>query len=108
MSKIRGFSCNAPTLKITAGIAASAAVALPQPDTSVRVANIGTQVAYMHIAPTASVVAELPTGTAKTTCTPILPGEDVIFFKGSMTTFYISAITASGTTDLLVSVGEGI
>lgn len=109
MSKIRAFSVNAPTLKITAGVAASAPVALPNVGASIRLCNLGANAVYVHIAPApVAVVATLPTGTPTTTCLPVLPGEDAIFFKGNATDWSISTITSTGTSDLLVSIGEGI
>lgn len=109
MSKIRAFSVNAPTLKITAGVVASAPVALPNVGASIRLCNTGANSVYVHIAPApVTVAATLPTVTPAITCLPVLPGEDAIFFKGNATDWSISTITSTGTSDLLVSVGEGI
>jgi hypothetical protein len=109
MSKIRAFSVNAPTLLITAGTTASTPVALPNVGASVRLCNTGANIVYVHLAPApVPVVATLPGASFSNTCLPVLPGEDAIFFKGNATDWNISAITSTGTSGLLVSVGEGI
>lgn len=109
MSKIRAFSVNAPTLKITATTTPGAPTALPNVGASVRMCNIGSNIVYVHIAPApVTVAAALPTGTPALNCLPILAGEDAIFFKGNATDWSISTVTSTGSSDLLVSVGEGI
>lgn len=72
---------------------------------SVRVVNEGAATAYLCIAATAT-NATVPKSTFANTCTAVQAGATAIFAVPSIA-FYISAITATGTTTLQISVGEG-
>lgn len=69
--------------------------------------NIGTSICYFAIGNSSTVAAVIPLSGTPANGIPVLPGEIVIYqFSPAM---WVSAICpAAGTTNLLISVGEGI
>lgn len=103
------FPIRAATFAISATASSSTPIALGGIGSTIRVVNSGANDAYVVTALTAALaVATVPTGTALFTCTPVLAGEDVVFSRSPDTDLFIAAITATSTTTLAVSVGEGV
>ena len=100
-------SAQSPAFLISATTTATAAVALPAKESTVRVVNEGPNNAYICIA-AAPTAATVPTATAAATCTPVLAGSDVAFSIPVDQVYYISAITKVGTATLDVQIGEGV
>jgi hypothetical protein len=95
-----------PTLLVEVTTSASTSVPLPVGQ-NIRICNTGSVTAYVHVTQDTA-LATVPTGTAAQSATTILAGEDTIFSLNSNKVFNISAITASGSTNLTVQVGEGV
>lgn len=101
------FPANAKTLSIAVTTSASTAVDLPNTGNSIRIVNDGAVTAFVSFfgAATVPVATE---GGAVNTCTPILAGEDTTFsLPGNGQIYRVSAITATSTATLYVSVGDG-
>jgi len=102
------FSAQAATISIAVTTAASTSVALPGVGSVVRLVNEGPNTAYVSIGSGAQ-IATIPLPAAASTCCPTIAGSDSTFTIPSSTApLNISAICATGTAVLRVSVGEGI
>lgn len=103
------FSAQSKTLKVSVTTSASTSGALPGvAGNSLRVVNEGPNTAFISIGTTSQTATVPATSSPVATCTPVLPGSDVVFTVPADAVQNISAITATGTATLYVSVGEGI
>lgn len=104
--KIDLFSAQNKTIAIAASVTASSSVQLPGSGNSLRVLNEGTSSVYISVGVGVQ-VATIPTSTALATCTPIAAGQDAVFSIPPDARQNISVIAASGTPNVVISVGEG-
>lgn len=103
------FSAQSPCLSVSVTSTASASAALPGQGSSVRLCNEGPNNVYFSIG-TGTQTATVPTGTAATTCTPVLAGTDITLnIPVSADELNFSAITktAGETATVRIQVGEG-
>lgn len=103
------FAASSPCKTVAATDAALTAVALPASDgNSIRVVNESTDIAFFAVG-ASTVLATLPTtGAGTRTCTPVLPGQEVIMRRNPISEIFISTICRSTkTATLTVQVGEG-
>ena len=115
MSATEPFSATALGITVAATSSALTAVALPvgvdvlTGGSSVRVVNEGPNICFIALG-ASNVAATLPTtGAGVTTCTPVLPGTDVVLTRSPLVDRFISTICrASQTATLTVRVGRGI
>lgn len=99
-------SAQVKSMRIPVSTTASASTPLPNFGGSLRVVNEGDVSAYFAVAPGVA-TAVLPSGAAQWGCIVVLPGQDTVFSIPADDVLNISAICASGTTSLVVSVGNG-
>lgn len=102
------FSAQSKTLKISVTNTASTSGALPGAGNTLRVVNEGSNTAFISVGTGAQAATVPDVSTPVATCTPILSGEDAVFSIPASSTLNISAITATSTATLYVSVGEGV
>lgn len=107
MTTPRAFNARALAKSISVTTTASSSTALPAAGSTLRICNTGLEHAYIHIT-TGTAVATVPTGTAAATCTPVMAGTDIVLGLTTGDTLNISAITSSGSTTLVIQVGEGV
>lgn len=108
---IRKFPVRGNTFAIDVTATASTSKALPREGFNLRLVNEGAEICFVS-AGVGSQTATVPdTTNAAVTCTPVLPGKEVVLRLPESTTgtaHSISAICRSTkTTTLIVSVGEG-
>lgn len=110
------FAARTSAISVSVTSTASTSTALPGAGEIVRLVNEGPNACYVSIG-TGTQTATVPSGTAAATCTPVLPGSDIIFSipapptpaSGSPTPLNISAICRSSqTATLIVQVGRGL
>lgn len=104
MARSDAFKPNATV--ILAVTSTSAAVTIPTSNPTLEIQNEGDVTAFIAWHPTAA-TATVPTGTAARTCYPILPGhaKTITVEEGHAS---IAAITASGSTTIYITTGEGL
>lgn len=105
------FLSNALTLAIAVTSTSSTSAALPAVGTSVRLVNEGPNRCYVSIGSGAQTATVPPTSNPVATCTPILPGADMVFGipNNSATPYNIAAICRTGeSATLIVQCGGGI
>ncbi|WP_136420295.1 hypothetical protein [Herbaspirillum sp. ST 5-3] len=96
------FSATAPGITVAATDSALSAVALPAGDgNSVRIVNESADIAFVALG-ASTVAATLPTtGVGARTCTPVLPGTEVIMRRDPAKHTHISTICRSTKTATL-------
>lgn len=102
------FSAGAPGITHAVTATASTAAALPAGGgNSIRVVNESADIAFIALGDS-SVAATLPAAGETRTCTPVLPGGEIIMRRDPIKHTYISAICrATKTATLTVHVSEG-
>ena len=103
---LRPISAQANQMLISVTSTASTSTALPNKGNTLRVVNTGSSTAYISVG-SSDQTAAVPTSTAAATGCPVLAGVDVSFSIPDDSVQNISAITGSGTTSLIVQVGDG-
>lgn len=103
------FAASSPCITVAATASALAAVALPASGgNAIRVVNESADITFFALG-SSTIAATLPTAGAGTrTCTPVLPGQEVIMRRDPVSELFISTICRSTkTATLTVQVGEG-
>jgi len=95
----------ARTVAVTASPLAS--TALPNIGNILRAVNIGTEVAYIAVGVDEQ-TAKVADSTASDSACPVLPNSDITLSLDASAINNISTICASGTTTIVVQVGEGM
>lgn len=99
-------SAQVRSMRVNVTTTASASAPLPNFGSSLRVVNEGDVPAYFSVSASMA-VAVLPSGSAQWGCVAVLPGQDTVFSLPPEDIMNFSAICASGTTSLVISVGSG-
>lgn len=99
-------SAQVRSMRVNVATTASASIALPNFGSSLRVVNEGDVPAYFSVS-SSTATAVLPSASAQWGCVSVLPGQDTIFSLPPEDIMNFSAICASGTTTLVISVGSG-